>query len=423
MPRRHMLDGGTLLLTDRIPRSKSVSLGFWVALGSRDEGEAERGFAHFIEHMLFKGTAGRSCGDIAREIDGMGGEINGATGKETTDYYVNVPSAHLSGALELLADMFFHSSLERSEFEKERRVILDEIDLTTDDPEEQVSDLFSAKLWGAHPLGRTATGEKHEVDSVRLQSLKEFYRRCYKPSRLVVSAAGGIEEVELIRVIEPLLHREAAKDPDSGPVHRRENPVPKIGKECLLRDLEQVYVTFGREGYSFSDETRHAGALLNIIVGNSFSSRLFQRIREQAALCYSIGSSLLSYSDGGEFSISFSTSPGNLERVLAALERELRLVKIGDLTEQELQNAKNRFKGNYILSQESNEWKMARMAVHEIVFGRIIPFDETLRKIEEVTLDELNLCAARLLEGKRFSSACAGPEGAGSILREWQFTF
>jgi predicted Zn-dependent peptidase len=423
MPRRHMLEGGTLLLTDRIPHSKSVSLGFWVALGSRDEGEAERGFAHFIEHMLFKGTAVRSCQDLAREVDGMGGEINGATGKETTDYYVNVSSAHLSGALELLADMFFHSSFERSEFEKERRVILDEIDLTADDPEEQVSDLFSAKLWGEHPLGRTVTGEKNEVDAVQLQSLKEFYRRCYTPSRLIISVAGGIEEAELIRVIETLVHREAESYAGNGPGRGRENPVPKRGKECLLRDLEQVYVTFGREGYSFSDEARHAGALLNIIVGNSFSSRLFQRIREQEALCYSIGSSLLSYCDGGEFSISFSTSPSNLGRVLAALDRELRTIKEGDLSKRELENAKDRFKGNYILSQESNEWKMARMAVHEIVFGRIIPFDETLRKIEGVTLDELNLCATRLLEGTRFSSVCAGPEGAGSILREWQFSF
>ena len=423
MPEKYELSDGAVLVADLMPQSRSVSVGFWVNVGSRDELQQQRGFSHFTEHMLFKGTRKRSCFDIARQVDTMGGEINGSTGKEATDYYINIASPHLQNALELLIDIFFQSSFGRDEFEKERLVILDEIELIRDDPEELVSDLFSAMLWGEHPLGHPVIGEKETIGAMRIKALKEFYKLSYIPAHLVVSVAGGFESAELIGMVDTLL-RTVDRTRGSGyPIRERKKPVPKVGRVCHHRELEQVYFNCGGEGCSYRDEERYALALFNIIAGSSYSSRLFQRIREREGLCYSIGSSIVSYCDGGEFSIGFSTSLKNLPRVLEAVNRELKLLKQGDISVEELENAKARFKGNYILSQESNEWKMARMAMHEIIFGRIVPYEETIDKIERVSLDDLNRLASRLLQGALFSSACLGPEGTERRFHDWQFCF
>ena len=423
MSKKQLLSNGSMLLYDFIPTSQTVSIGFWVKLGSRDEQQGEHGFCHYTEHMLFKGTKRRSFYDIAREIDSIGGEINGITGKETTNFYINIASDSFLRALEVLSDMFFFSSFERTEFEKERLVILDEIDLNMDDPDELVSDLFSRTLWGDHPLGYPVIGEKEAIGKVRLKDLKNFYHRHYRAPVLIVSVAGNFEEKLLPGMIESLLPPSFSNRGFTLQSNSRERPEPKMGRARAHRDLEQIYFTCGREGPSYADEERYALALFNIIVGSSFSSRLFQKIREGRGLCYSISSSAISYCDGGEFTIGFSTSLKNIFDVLDAVNSELKLIKEGDIKREELENAKRRFKGNYLLAQESNEWKMARMAVHEIMFGRVVPYDETLRKIEGVTLDDLNRLVVNLLQGDRFSSACIGPEGTERSIQNWQFSF
>lgn len=420
---KHLLSNGSLLLSDFIPTSRTVSLGFWVKLGSRDEKLGENGLCHYIEHMLFKGTKRRSYYDIAREIDAMGGEINGITGKETTNYYINIASDYFCRAFDMLTDMFFHSSFERTEFEKERLVILDEIDLTMDDPEELMSDLFSSTLWGDHPLGYPVIGEKEAIGKLRVKDLKNFYKLHYRAPVLIVSVAGNFEESLLPGMVESLLPPVSDHQGSSPPLNSRERPEPKMGRALMHRDLEQVYFTCGREGPSYRDKDRYTLTLFNIIVGSSFSSRLFQKIRESRGLCYSISSSAISYCDGGEFTIGFSTSLKNFSSVLEAVNSELTLIKVGDIKREELENAKRKFRGSYLLAQESNEWKMARMAVHEIMFGRVVPYDETLRKIESVTLDDLNRLAAKLLQGDRFSSSCIGPEGTERSIQNWEFTF
>jgi predicted Zn-dependent peptidase len=423
MSEKIVFDNGPVLLYDDIPSSKAVSVGLWLNLGSRDENIDEHGFSHFTEHMLFKGTDKRGYYDIAQEIDSKGGDINGITGKESTNYYVNISSEYLRLALDILFDMFFHSSFDREEFEKERLVILDEIELSFDDHDEHVSDIFSKLLWGEHSLGLPVIGEGKSIKKARIEDLRNFYKKNYIPPRAIISVAGRIDGLKLHQEVELLLEKIYAESVMEFSSNKREPPVPKTGGITVNRNVEQIYFICGRDSYSYSDENRYAFALLNIILGSSFSSRLFQRIRENKGLCYFISSTSASYYDTGEFTINFSTSVKNFPKVLEALDEELKLIKRGDIKKVELENAKGRYRGNYILAQESNEWKMTKMALQQIMFGRLIPYDETLRKIERVTLDDLNRIALELFYGENFGFSCIGPKGIEKCLDNFRFTF
>jgi predicted Zn-dependent peptidase len=465
MPEKHILGKGTVLLIDPIRTSDAVSIGLWLNTGSRDEGEHEHGFSHFTEHMLFKGTGKRSHYDIALEIDGAGGEINGATGKENTNYFINSSSEYALNALDILTDMYLDSAFDKDEFEKERAVILDEIDMSFDDPDDYVGELYSGVLWGRIPFGLPVIGEREHIEKVEVKDLKRFYRRHYLEERMVVSVAGNVDPAEIRRGLLRLLRRRRegvgagepgvrsrpsrAKPPSSSasrsgsrssraipPSSRsmspdatrpssngRRKPKALKGRRVVSRDIEQVYFICGREGYGYRDENRYPMALFNTILGNSFSSRLFQRVREKLGLCYSIASSATSYSDVGEFSVSFATSGKNLPRVLDAVDRELTLVKNGDITDAELEMAKRRFRGNYVLAKENNEWKMVKMAMQEMLYGRLIPYDETLMKIGKVTLDDVNRVGGEMLSSSAFSIASVGPREQRRYLEGFQFTF
>lgn len=485
-----------MLLLDPIQTSDAVSIGLWLNTGSRDEAENEHGFSHFAEHMLFKGTGKRSHYDIALEIDGAGGEINGATGKENTNYFINSSSEYALKALDVLTDMYFNSTFNKGEFEKERAVILDEIDMSFDDPDDYVGELYSGVLWGRIPFGLPVIGEREDIEKVSVKNLKSFYRRHYLQERLIVSVAGRVDAGEIRGEVERLLKRQTRRTGSSGPEsgapgarasggaepvgggvvpsarkraalspastrssrlrsstaspssatlsssttqppeaapssaktlssapRRRRKPKALRGRRVVSRDIEQVYFICGREGYGYRDENRYPMALFNTILGNSFSSRLFQRVREKLGLCYSIASSATSYSDVGEFSVSFSTSGRNLPRVLDAVNRELALVKNGDITGDELEMAKRRFKGNYVLAKENNEWKMVKMAMQDMLYGRLIPYDETLMKIDRVTLDDLNRVGGEILSSAAFSIASVGPREQHKYLEGFQFTF
>jgi predicted Zn-dependent peptidase len=450
---------GTILLVDPIRTSEAVSIGLWLNTGSRDEGEHEHGFSHFTEHMLFKGTRKRSHYDIALEIDGAGGEINGATGRENTNYFINSSSEYALGALDILTDMYFGSVFDKDEFEKERAVILDEIDMSFDDPDDYVGELYSGVLWGKIPFGLPVIGERERIERAEVRNLRRFYRRHYLEERMIVSVAGKVDPAEIRRQLGRLLRRRregspsedresrsrstgarssgarSASSPPSlaGPSPSRTSPPPSptgrrkpkalMGRRVVSRDIEQVYFICGREGYGYRDENRYPMALFNTILGNSFSSRLFQRVREKLGLCYSIASSATSYSDVGEFSVSFSTSGKSLPRVLEAVDRELALVKNGDITGAELEMAKRRFRGNYVLAKENNEWKMVKMAMQEMLYGRLIPYDETLMKIDKVTLDDVNRVGGEMLSSSEFSIASVGPREQRRYLEGFQFTF
>ncbi len=420
MANRFILENGSVLLHDNIPTSRSVSIGFWVNHGSRDELENERGFSHFTEHMLFKGTERRDYRTIAQTIDKIGGEINGVTGKEHTSYYVNVAAEHFEPAFDVLSDMFFSSTFPAQEFEKERFIIIEEGDMIRDDPEDWAYELFEKALWGAHPLGLPVIGEKEHIRNVVLEDLIGFYHRLYTTSSLIISVAGNVSEKKLLKRVENVL----PKDSGSGRFRfERRRPTPAPRSIYRHRRIKHVYFVCGREGYGYDSEKRFSLALLSMVIGSSFSSRLFQNIREKHGLCYSIGSSTTSYSDTGDFAISFSTSRKNLRQVLEAVDHELKLVKEGDVKIEELEDAKRRFRGNYILAEESNELKMTRMAVQECVFGRIIPSKEILERIERVTLSDINRVAVELLNSNAFSYTCVGPCRNARWLENTHFSF
>ncbi len=423
MSEKIVIDGGPVLLVDTIDSSASVSIGIWINVGSRDEGREEHGFSHFIEHMLFKGTRTRSAYDIALRIDQLGGEINGVTGKENTDYYVNVASQHYTVALDILIDMFCNAAFRKEDFTNEKLVILNEIDLSADDPEDSAGDLFSRTLWGNSSFGLPVLGERSDIKNTSSEKLFGYYRRNYRPRDMVVSAAGHIEAEECRRELEGIIGSIDCPADEETETCARVAPKPERRTAVSEREIEQVYFVCGTDTYGYRDERRYPLMLLNTIVGGSLSSRLFQNIREKTGLCYSIASGVNGFSDCGEFTIYFSTTLDNVSPVLDLLNREIRRIKKGDIGGEELSMAKEHFKGSYILASENVEWKMVRMALQEIMYGRLIPYNETLIKVESVSLDDLYETVDSVLNGTVFSFASVGPQGHGSKLKGFSFSF
>jgi predicted Zn-dependent peptidase len=409
MSEKVVLDNGATLLLEPVPSSEAVSIGLWINLGSRDEKPHEHGCAHFTEHMLFKGTKNRSPFDIALEIDSLGGEINGVTGKENTYYYVNVAAEHYQKALDVLLDMFFNPLFNIRDFETEKGIILDEIILSMDDPEDFLNELFSRTLWDNHPIALPVMGEKQDIENLSRETLLKFYQNHYTLEKLIISAAGNLQMKDFRAATEELLLRHGHKSPASSLEANRVKPSPCMKSSIEDRPVEQVYFMCGSEAFGYHDERRYAMILLNMIVGSSFSSRLFQRIRERMGLCYSISSGFSSFSDTGEFTISFSCNVSNLPFVIDAIRKELKLIIKGDITGEELERAKDRFYGNYILSKESVEWKMVKMAAQQIIYGAPIPFSKTLEKIRSVTIDDIYELAEAFFKGRSFSYASVGP--------------
>jgi len=423
MSRKIITDSGVKLLIEDIPSSGAVSLGVWIDLGSRDEDDDERGLAHVIEHMLFKGTGERSAFDIALQIDSYGGEINGSTDKENTSYFVNVAAEHWKEALDILLDMYFNSSFNRNEFQRERLVILDEINMAIDDPEDYVGELFSRALWGDHPLGLPVLGNKETIVSLKRSDVLQFYRRHYRRSGLIVSVAGRVDSESFRSEVERQF-REGRYTNGVGAMNSaRKKPRSQAVTCTEVRDISQVHVICGVEGYGSRDEHRFSIMLLNMIIGNSFSSRLFQRIREEKGLCYSISSNTITYSDAGEFSIGFSTSPENLPKVLDEIDRELRNVVTGGIRSEELELAKDKVRGNFVLGMESIEWKMVRMAMQEMLYGKLIPHEETVERINAVTIDDVAQVVEELFQNRVFSIASIGPPGHDAFVDQFRFSF
>jgi predicted Zn-dependent peptidase len=423
MPIKTTTDCGVTLLIDNIPFSGSVSLGLWVNLGSRDEGARERGLAHVIEHMLFKGTARRSAYDIAAQIDSYGGEINGSTGKENTYYSVDVEAGRWKEALDILLDMYFGSRFDRNEFQKERYVILDEIDMAVDDPEDFVGDLFSRALWGEHPLGLPVLGNRETIASFRRSDILRFYRKYYRKNGLIISVAGRVDPSSFQTEVERLFRIRGYRNGDDTRTPARSKPDSLTSTLTEVRDISQVHVIGGVEAYGSQDEERFALLLLNTLIGNSFSSRLFQRVREEKGLCYAISSSTIHYSDSGEFTLGFSTSPENLPKVLDEVDLELRSILNHGIKQGELELAKDKVRGNYILNMESIEWKMIRMAMQEMLYGKLILYDTLFERINRVCLDEVMKVADQLFRERGFSFASIGPPGHDAFVRQFGFSF
>ena len=419
---RTVLPSGVRILTEHVPGLRSATVGFWVAVGSRDETGpspaagslgASFGSTHFLEHLLFKGTPSRSALDIAIAFDAVGGESNAVTAKEYTCYYAKVQDRHLDMAVDTIADMVTSSLIDPGEFETERGVILEELSMAEDDPSDVASERLFEAVFGDHPLGRPIGGDAQTIGSATREAVVAHYRANYRPRDLVVTAAGAVDHAEVVRRVTAALGS-AGWDLDTPgvPVPRRSTEradlAPGIPLVTVRRPTEQVNILAGVPGLVASDERRTTLAVLNSILGGGMSSRLFQEIRERRGLAYAVYSYAPSYSDGGLVGLYAGCSPAKSAEVAEVLMAELRAVGSGGVTLEEVERAHGQLSGGSALALEDSDSRMTRLGRSEITLGEFSDLDETLRRIQRVTAQDVQQLAAELAAGP-VSLAVVGP--------------
>jgi predicted Zn-dependent peptidase len=400
-----VLKNGIRILTRKMPHIRSVSMGVWVNVGARDENPAESGLSHFIEHMIFKGTRQRSAYQIAKEFDAIGGQTNAFTTMENTCYHAKVMDTQCDTMVEILSDIFLNSVFDPEEIEKERPVILQEIRMVDESPDEYVHLLSGKNFWGDNPLGRSILGRPENIIRFDADSMKTYFHRLYQPDRIVISVAGNAAHTDVIDRVGPAF--ESIK-PGNG-IAERITPQSRSHVEVHDKDLEQVHICLGAPGLSITDPRRYAYSLLNTILGGNMSSRLFQEIREKRGLAYTVYSFVASHVDTGMFGIYLAVDP---TRALEATDLVLNVVgKLGaePVTATELQGAVEYTKGNLLLASESNDNQMVRSAQNEIHFNRIIRLPEIIKKIESVSAAEILELSKTLFTKNKMSLTLLGP--------------
>ncbi|MFO0775461.1 MAG: pitrilysin family protein [Nitrospiraceae bacterium] len=406
MYRKFQLDNGLRIVSESIPTLRSVTVGIWVDVGSRDEVVGEEGLSHFLEHMFFKGTRTRTARDISHEMDALGGEMNAFTGRETTTFYVKVLDQHLEQALTLLADLFHRSRFPTRELEKEKQVVLEEIRTVQDDPEDLLQDLHAEQVMRRHPLGRPILGKPETVSSWRRKDLLRYVGTHYDPRRTIISIAGNFQERSLRKMMEKLFggfrangHTRAARQ------------APSVSGGTLVRhkQLEQVHVCIGLQGVGASDPNRYAAHVLNTILGGSVSSRLFQEVREKRGLAYSIYSYLSTYSDAGTMTIYAGTRSQEAGRVVEVVCRALRRLQRDGITKAELTLAKNHLKGSLMLGLESSHGRMSKLAKDELYLGAPVSLNDMVARIDAVSAPQVHTLTARLFDERSRSVTALGP--------------
>jgi predicted Zn-dependent peptidase len=384
-----------------MPGVRSVSIGFWVLAGSRDERDPISGHCHFLEHLLFKGTRERSALDIAEAFDAVGGDLNAFTAKEFTCYYARVLDRDLEMALDHLADMLQHSVIRSADLDAERQVILEEINMHEDSPEEVVHDLFTETLWPDHPLGRPILGTAATIRAATRPSVQRFYRRHYVPGRLVVAAAGNVRHDEVIRMLGERIDAGRPLGDGDASVWSMRSPArpPTASGQQLVkqRKTEQAHICVGTTGLARTDPDRFAFMIANTALGGGMSSRLFQEIRERRGLAYSVYSYHAQYTEAGLFTAYAGTTPSRAKEVIGLLRRELDDVRDGGLTAEEFERAKGHVKGSTVLSLEDSGGRMSRLGKSEIAHDEILTVGEALRRIDGVTLEDARRVAERVL--------------------------
>ena len=401
------------VVTERIPTLKSVTVGIWVNTGSRDEQPAQAGYSHFIEHMFFKGTRSRSASEISREIDGLGGEMNAFTTRETTTFYVKVLDQQLQQALELLADLFHHSCFDSKEVEKEKQVVLEEIRMVQDDPEDLVQELHTGQVLGRHPLGRSILGREDTIQSLRRPDLLGYIDAHYDPSQIVIAIAGSFDQATVERLVQRYFGKR--KQVNGSLKSPRRPPDVRGGILAKKKQLEQVHLCLGLKGVAAGHRDRYAVYALNSVLGGSMSSRLFQEVREKRGLAYSIYSFLSGYSDVGTITVYAATRPKEVERVVDLVCREItRMYKHG-IDRKELERAKNQMKGGLMLSLESSHSRMSKLAKDELIYGRRTSLEEMLAHIDRVTSEQVSTVGRQLFVLDHLAITALGPLSARAL--------
>lgn len=402
---KSVLPNGIRLITEVLPHSHAVSLGLWLEVGSRDEAADEGGLTHFLEHMAFKGTARRTAYDIAREIDQLGGLGNAFTTRENTCFHIKVLDGHLDRAVDLLTDIGLNPRYDALDLERERTVILEEIAAQEDNPEELVQVHFARQFWRGCSLGHSILGEAEDIARFSREALVSYRRATHRPERLVVAAAGNLDHQQLLDLLGPA----AASFENGAPARPRQPAAVHPGNYIFPRDLEQTHLCLGTRGVPADDSRRFTASLLHVILGGNMSSRLFQVIREELGLAYSIYSYLSFYQDTGLLEICAGVNPKNLLRLIAALNKELRRFKTEPVTAAELTAAKEYLKSSVILNADDSEQRMLRLAKNEINFGHYIPLEDIIAGVERVTGEEILALAQELFQADHWGLAALGP--------------
>jgi predicted Zn-dependent peptidase len=407
--RRTRLDSGLQIVTEALPALRSVSVGFWVGVGSRDERDGELGASHFLEHLLFKGTEDRSAAQIAHAVESIGGDMNAFTAQEMTTFYVRVPDEQLDLALDILADVVWSPALRSEDVAVERQVILEEIGLRDDTPDDLVHELFASAMFPDHPLGREVLGTRQSIGDMTRDSIARFHRHHYRPSSIVVAAAGNLIHD---RVVDRLARHAEALDigPEVELGRTVEGLAPAQPRAVLTKPAEQVHVVLGTRGIAREDPDRYPLTVLNQALGGGMSSRLFQEVRERRGLAYAVYSYRVAYVEIGAFGVYAGTAPGRVAETIDVLGAELdRVIRDRGIGEGELADAKGQLKGSMALSLETSNSRMQRLGSSELMLGEVLSLDDVTARIEGVTPDDIARVVTRMFASGSRTLAVVGP--------------
>ncbi|QQE80853.1 pitrilysin family protein [Alicyclobacillus sp. SO9] len=407
MTYRRQLRNGVRIVGEHIPNLRSVSIGVWIGTGSRYETRENNGISHFLEHMLFKGTERRSARQLASAFDAIGGQVNAFTAKEYTCFYAKVLDEHFDTAADTLSDMLFQSTFDNMEMDKEKKVVIEEIRMYEDTPDELVMDLLAENVYMDHPLGYTILGQEDNLKGFSRSDILQYVADRYRPENVVIAVAGNVSEADTMEIMERYFDRDFPQ-PHITLSSRIERPSFKTGVNVRIKDTEQVHLSLASQGIEAGDPRLYALILLNNALGSAPSSRLFQEIREERGMAYSVFSFHSAYRDCGMFGVYAGTSPEYVDEVLSLIHSSCDDVAKTGLTDEELKQGKEQVKGSMMLSLESTSSRMSRLGKNELVLNREITLDETLAGINEVTNEDI-ISVARDVLGKKFAIAAVGP--------------
>jgi predicted Zn-dependent peptidase len=408
---RTVLANGIRVVTERMPEARSVTTGFWVAVGGRDEPPELAGASHFLEHLVFKGSEHRSAKQIAEAVDAVGGEMNAYTSREHTAYYTRLPASALALGLDVLTDVLAAPALREHELDAEREVILEELALSEDTPDDKVHTLLSAALFPDHPLGREVLGAEETVEAMTRDQVHGFFAERYRPANVVVTAAGRLEHAEVVAGVESFL---AGIDVGAAPVRTAPSigVVPRVVEQ---RDTEQAHVALGWRAFPADDPDRYPLAVANQVLGGGMASRLFQEVREERGMAYSVWSSSSLYSDAGSLVAYAGTSPGKVRDVLKVIDDVIAALVADGITEHELAVAAGYIEGSLVLALEDSGSRMSRLGRGELSTTELVSVDEQVARIRAVTLDDVKAVLARVLSEPR-ALAAVGPFGPDDLV-------
>ena len=398
------LDCGIRIAMERIPHVQSVSLGVWVHAGAVFESTRKAGISHFIEHMLFKGTTNRSAKQIAEDVDRIGGQMNAFTGKEATCYYLKTLSTNFAKSAEILSDMMLNSLFEKEEMDKERNVICEEIKMIEDSPEDDIQDIICEEVFHGSSLAKSIIGTPTTLNQVKSATIRDYLKRYYTRENIVLAVSGNFDEAEICETLERLFSPLPSSIPDTGQIHAGYEPRFRT----KVKDIEQSHICMASRGIKMDDDRYYSLILLNNIMGGSMSSRLFQNIREQKGLAYSVYSMSSSFKEDGFINIYAAVSHDNVSKAVAAILEELKVLRTEGISEEELSIAKEQMKSQYIFSQENVNGRMFAIGKNYLLLNRVFTPEEIIAKIDAVDLEDIAEAALLMTDPMLYSGVLLG---------------